>query len=182
MSDRDENISIAELNLSIRAHKVLAKKKLLYVLDIINYGVDNIMYLPNAGSKTVNEIRQAIQRVLSSVALTINNSSKKLGQNQLPLFEEGKNEGASAKIAGDNKKTVKGLIESDGLQAILSTSIAELNLDTRAFNVLKKKKIKTVKQLVELDLLALKKEKNVGRKTISNIIEAIKRLKCHIQL
>lgn len=53
---------VTDLNLSTRARNVLLNCKLYTVKDILTFGVENIALLKNAGTGTVKEIKEAIEK------------------------------------------------------------------------------------------------------------------------
>ena len=57
---------------------------------------------------------------------------------------------------------------------ILNTKIEELDLTVRSFNCLKKAGIEEVSQLAKLSLNELLKIKNLGRKSLDEILEKMK--------
>lgn len=54
--------AIENLNLSARAYNVLKAQKLHTIEDVLDFGLENIAMLRNAGPRTVKEVSDAIDR------------------------------------------------------------------------------------------------------------------------
>jgi DNA-directed RNA polymerase delta subunit len=155
------DISIKELNLSVRAYNVLKKKKLETVRDIIEFGPNNIINLRNAGKKTVEEILEAIKQFNQS-------------DNILSPYEAN----PSPSVQLDQTRTEKvlsfeDLIKSKFDENLLSTPIDELDISARALNGLKKAGLKTIGDILNFGLQNFMENRNIGRKTIEEIKNAI---------
>jgi DNA-directed RNA polymerase alpha subunit len=59
---------IENLDLSVRAYNVLKAEQLHTIPDLVDFGVENIGRLKNAGSRTVKEIVQALERFKNTKA------------------------------------------------------------------------------------------------------------------
>ena len=54
--------AIENLNLSARAYNALKAQKLDTIEDVLDFGLENIAMLRNAGPRTVKEVSDAIDR------------------------------------------------------------------------------------------------------------------------
>jgi hypothetical protein len=154
-------ISIEELNLSIRAYHVLKRKKLETIRDIIAFGPNNIIKLRNAGKKTVEEISEAIKQFSER-------------DNILFPFEDN----PSPSVQQEQTKTesllsFEDLIKSKFDENLLDTPVDELDISVRALNGLKKAGLKTIGDIVNFGLQNFRENRNIGRKTIEGIKNAI---------
>ncbi len=146
--DRDaSSLKVKELELSARAHNVLSNHNFRTVKEIIDFGVDNIIAFPNAGKKTVEEIRRAIKPYLQKV--------------------EVKTEKRDFHAATINSMTNN--------EIYLLAPISELNLSVRALHALSTMKAKNIKDVVYIlnsKLIDLIRKQNVGRMTVDEIKRA----------
>lgn len=155
LSERDIlDTPIAELNLPVRAYHVLETKGLKTVRDVMKFGLDNIIKLNHAGTKTVKAISEAVEPYIPE-------HLKHALIEHSPTFEE------SIKNSFDKK--------------LLSTFIEELKLTERAFNALTNAGLKTIEDIINYGLNTLQNQKNVGIKTINNIKHAILMLRTQTQ-
>ena len=60
------NTPVEELDLSVRAYNILRSEKLKTLKDIVEFELNNIIYIPNAGVGTVREIYKAIERFIKT--------------------------------------------------------------------------------------------------------------------
>ena len=107
------------------------------------------------------EIRDAISYAVELLKLHLD-PFLELGNKMESLRDEGEEE----EINGEN--------DIDG--KILSAKIEELDLTVRSFNCLKKAGIEEVSQLAKLSMPELLKIRNLGRKSLDEIIEKMKEL------
>ena len=145
---------IEELNLPVRAYHVLETKGLKTVRDVMKFGLDNIIKLRHAGTKTVKAISEAVEPYIPE-------HLKHALIEHSPTFEE------SIKNSFDKK--------------LLSTFIEELKLTERAFNALTNAGLKTIEDIINYGLNTLQNQKNVGIKTINNIKHAILMIRTQTQ-
>ena len=73
----------------------------------------------------------------------------------------------------DNLADFEESIKNSFDERLLNTPIEELNLSVRALNAFNSASLKTVKDIIDFGLHALQRKKNVGKKTINDIKEAI---------
>lgn len=158
------DIPIEELKLSVRAYHVLKANKLETVKAVITFGLNNIIKFRNAGIKTVGEISDGIEPFLHM-------SNNPPAIDAIDKNYDGVSEVIKPEI--DSLAAFEESIKSNSDKTVLNTPIEELNLSVRALNALNSAGLKTVKDIVDFGLSLLKKRKNVGRKTITNIKEAI---------
>lgn len=163
------NTSIDKLNLSVRAYNVLAKTGIETISDFILFGPEKLCMMQNAGKKTLYEIGNAIKRILS----------KDVDGNKIDISPEY----VMGKVykRDNSKATFEELIKTSFDEKLLSVPIGELNLPVRASNALTDAGLKTIKDIVDFGLHALKKRRNVGRKTINGIKNAILTIRMQTQ-
>jgi DNA-directed RNA polymerase alpha subunit len=137
---------IDELNFSVKARNLLASKQLRTIRDVIDFGLEKIISMPNADIKTVKEISDVIEPLIPEKTTATNYLIRNLKEEQ---------------------------IKYDFKQKNLITPIDELNLSTRAFNALNLVGLKTVEDILNFGLDNLAKMKNVGRTTIKDIKKEI---------
>ena len=145
---------IEELNLPVRAYHVLETKGLKTVRDVMKFGLDNIIKLKYAGTKTVKAISEAVEPYIPE-------HLKHALIEHSPTFEES--------------------IKNSFGKKLLSTFIEELNLTERAFNALTNAGLKTIEDIINYGLNTLQNQKNVGIKTINNIKHAILMIRTQTQ-
>lgn len=145
---------IEELNLPVRAYHVLETKGLKTVRDVMKFGLDNIIKLRHAGTKTVKAISEAVEPYIPE-------HLKHALIEHSPTFEES--------------------IKNSFGKKLLSTFIEELKLTERAFNALTNAGLKTIEDIINYGLNTLQNQKNVGIKTINNIKHAILMIRTQTQ-
>lgn len=145
---------IEELNLPVRAYHVLETKGLKTVRDVMKFGLDNIIKLRHAGTKTVKAISEAVEPYIPE-------HLKRALIEHSPTFEES--------------------IKNSFGKKLLSTFVEELKLTERAFNALTNAGLKTIEDIINYGLNTLQNQKNVGIKTINNIKHAILMIRTQTQ-
>lgn len=154
-------ISIQELNLSVRAYNVLRAKKFETVGDIIEFGPNNIINLKNAGKKTAEEILEAIKQFNQPDSIL-----SPYKDNHSPPIQ-------LDQTRTDNVLSFEDLIKSKFDENLLDTPVDELDISVRALNGLKKAGLKTIGDIVNFGLQNFRENRNIGRKTIEGIKNAI---------
>lgn len=152
--------SICELELSVRATHALNKTGIETISDFMSFGPVRLCRVKNLGKKTIYEIVSAIQKLVEDKCKDIeevfierqNSECSKTDDPILPFEEQ-------IKTSFDEK--------------LLMIPIEELNLPARAFNGLKNAGLETIKDVVDFGFHALMTKKNVGRKTVTDIKNAI---------
>lgn len=71
------------------------------------------------------------------------------------------------------KKSLLGEIEATAKKASMSTPIDQLELTMRSFNCLKQNGINTIPELINLTLEELEQFKNLGKKSLNEIISKL---------
>jgi len=160
------SIPIDEIVLSTRAFNVLSEAGIKKLSDLLLISPVNLYAARNIGKKTIYEIRDVIEALLPP---TTNANIEKITPKKelLPLKEEG--------YVQLKKATFEELIKTSFDEKLLNTPIEELDITIRSFNVLQSAGCKTINDIVDfgLDALRRKKIKNCGRKSIENIKNAI---------
>jgi len=160
------SIPIDEIVLSTRAFNVLSEAGIKKLSDLLLISPVNLYAARNIGKKTIYEIRDVIEALLPP---TTNANIEKFTPKKelLPLKEEG--------CVQLKKATFEDLIKTSFDEKLLNTPIEELDITTRSSNVLQSAGCKTINDIVDfgLDALRRKKIKNCGRKSIENIKNAI---------
>lgn len=155
------NTPINELELSVRATNVLANAGIITVSDFILFGPEKLCKVKNTGEKTIYEIGNAIQEILTK---------GKCGGRKGVFIEHQNSECLKTEYSN---LTFEDQINTSFDEKLLNTPIEELNLPVRAFNGLKNAELKTIKDVIDFGLHALRVKKNIGRKTIIDIKDAI---------
>lgn len=161
ITENTRNISLCGHSLSVRARTFLKRAKIKTISDFMLFDHRRLFVFPNIGEKTLYEISNTIHEIL--ITGKIENSEEtsfkpknkeclKVKQQPLPFETQ---------------------IKTSFDEELLNTPIEELNLNVRAINGIKQAGIETVKDIIDLGLHALQKQKNVGRKTIAEIKDAI---------
>ncbi|MFA4828446.1 MAG: DNA-directed RNA polymerase subunit alpha C-terminal domain-containing protein [Thermodesulfovibrionales bacterium] len=154
------NLHIEELNISVRAMEGLTKAGITTISDFILLGPEKLSRVNNIGKITIFEIANAINRLSTGISANDENIEHKKNTNQLTLADE--------YIRKENNFPIAIVDEQ-----VLNTSIEYLNLSVRAFNGLSEAGLKTVKDIISLGFRTLQRRKNVGKKTIKEIEDAI---------
>ncbi len=157
------NTSMYELELSVRATNALNKMGIKSISDFILLGPEKLCRVKSVGKNTIYEIGNAILSKLHK-------SKEKLSpETQCALFETD-----SSKATFE--ETFEEMTKNSFTEKMLNTPIEELRLSTRTINALRRANLKTIKDIIELGLHTLHERKNVGRKTIEDIKNAISML------
>ena len=147
MSNNMENLTIDYLGLSVRAYNILRRNNIATISDLLNYSIENLMQIKNAGSRIQNEILSKIsQYCVIDETLVIN----KMNSNQ-------------------NKAVIQHNVSCESEINTKIATVAELNLSTRARNVLQKQNITTIDELSNMSDKDLMRMQNAGEKTRNEI-------------
>lgn len=148
-----ENISIDTLKLSVRASNCLKQAGIEYISQLDGITPEALFQIRNMGAKSVAEICE----ILDS-----------LGNFDLA---DDSNWGAANSTDSLEKEVASMAVIADS-QGILHENmrIEELQLSVRAYNVLKRNGINTVKDLMVLSEDVLRTFRNLGNKSINEII------------
>ena len=71
--------------------------------------------------------------------------------------------------------------EEDNKEKVLEMSIEELELSVRSFNCLKRANINTVEELVNKTPDEMMKVRNLGRKSLDEVLQKLKDLNLHLR-
>jgi len=143
---QNENIAeipIEELDLSVRAYNVLKKEGLHTLKAVIEFGINNIISLPNAGIKTVAEIIKAVY------------INKTVSESDIDTSEQNSSEFYRPKILEP-----------------LDTPIEEIGLPIEAYRFFKSNRIKTVRDVLEFCIYDVIYHRNVNLKNFNKILKA----------
>lgn len=153
--------SLYELELSVRATHALNKTGIKTISDFMLFGPEKLCRVKNVGKKTIYEIGNAIQEMIT----------KGKCKDREEILSERQNSECSK--TDDPILPFEEQIKTSFDEKLLNTPIEELNLPARAFNGLKNAGLKTIKDVVDFGFHTLMAKKNVGRKTVTDIKNAI---------
>lgn len=148
--------SIDKLCLSNRTYNALIKEEIMTIKDLYSYPERDFYKIRNLGKKSIDEIFSTIDNI------------KKI------MIDDKNAEGWSNPESKGNED-VYYFIGNDGKEYI-DEPIETLNLSTRAYNCLKNKKIQQLSQLLSLSENDLISMKNMGRKSVNEILYCIKNI------
>lgn len=141
------DLTIDYLGLSVRAYNIMRRNNVATINDLLNFSIENLMQIKHAGSRIQNEILSKIsQYCVINETLVVN----KMNSNQNKAVVQ---RNASCKSEINTK----------------IATIAELNLSTRARNVLQKQNITTIDELSNMSDKDLMRMQNAGEKTRNEI-------------
>lgn len=147
ISNNMKNLTIDYLGLSARAYNIMRRNNIATINDLLNFSIKNLVQIKNAGSRIQNEILSKIsQYCVIDETLVVNKMSS--SQNETVIQHDT-------------------LCESE-INTKIAT-IAELNLSTRARNVLQKQNIITIDELSNMSDRDLMQINAVGEKTKNEI-------------
>ena len=140
------------LELSTRAYNALKRRKIEKVQELVDKTEGDLLAIRNLGAKTAAEIASTVRAYLAASVYEKNGSAVREETATAPEREEARS-------------------LPDGLDKI---AIETLGLSVRSFNCLKKAKIDTVQQLMELSSEELLAIRNLGKKSLEEL-ESLRR-------
>lgn len=150
-ADSSLRLTIEEVGFSVRTFNCLKGAGIETIADLIEKTESDLMTVRNMGKKSLDEI------------------IKKLARLGLSLKEE----------PSDDDFFVEGDIACGGLTEIasdevkLQITIEELDLSVRSFNCLERAGINTVADLINLTIEELMQTRNLGKKSVEEIIKKV---------
>ena len=148
-------VPIENLGLSARSYHCLKRSGFHSVQDLIGKTEEELLRIRNLGSKSAAEIVEVVNNYLST-----------------PHNEAGRRESAEDK--GDTlPRSAVPASEHD----MDDRPIKDLNLSVRSYNCLKNANIYTVQQLLDMETDALSKIRNLGKKSLEELLEVREKYK-----
>ena len=158
---------IEELGLSMRAYNCLKRNRINIIQELSGKTIDELCQIRNLGRKSAEEIYKAI-------------SLYKRKQTSLENGEDGVSVTTSEDAEDLNKEDVLSVVQSQIEDVELTQrvrtfplSIESLNLTVRAYNCLKRAKISTIQQILNMTCEELIHVKNLGQKSYDETIAAV---------
>ena len=186
-----ENLTIQDLDLSVRSFNCLSRGQLYTVGDLIKCSKMDIWRLRNAGNKTVDEIVAKLEGLgycyneeleeFEPIDKTIQKDfirvvkvedyiekTKKIGMSNAEI-EDGEEDKEVLGIYGITKEDLKNSKKED-------ITIEELDLSIRSYNCLKRKMIKNVGDLIKLSDDDLIRIRNLGKRSKDEVVLKLEEL------
>lgn len=150
-------MTIEELELSVRSFNCLKRAGINTVTDLTEKTIEDMMRVRNLGRKGVEEV----EAKLNALGLSFSESTS---ADDDDLFSVTMGE---IPVMGGLRE---GPADSD---ACLGLSIEELDLSVRAYNCLKRHGIETVEDIIAMSEDDLMKVRNLGRRSMEEVIQKI---------
>lgn len=145
----DDHIDV--LDLSVRSFNALMRAQLSWLTDLVGKTEKEIQSVKNLGNHSSDEVRQRLNDYLHSKA-------DKLSQPEYTHSE-----------------TQDAVIEDEYVTVAISVPLEEMGLSARSFNCLKRAGITNSNELMALTEEQLRKIKNLGDKSLEEILETRKK-------
>lgn len=152
-----KDIAIENIGLSVRAYNALYRQGVRTVGQLMEYTEEKLSSIRNLGAKTVEEILRKIEeyRVYAE-------------NNEVPP--------RPAEDDSASQPDLSALLDSKDIDEV---TIDEIQLSVRAVNALHAQDINTLGQLLELTEERLRSIRNLGAKTIDEILNVMKECRSH---
>ena len=151
-NNTDSNLTIEELDLSVRSYNCLYKAGIRTLGDLMSKSETEIRVMRNLGKKSYEEILEKIKKyknpIINILLMSDNNEQEK---NEL----------------NDYKK-------DDEVEKQKNVGIEELDLSVRAYNCLYRAGIKTLGDLMSISKEEFKEIRNLGQKSHDEVLEKLK--------
>jgi DNA-directed RNA polymerase alpha subunit len=150
------NMTIEELDLSVRAYNCCKRANILTVGDLIKKTGEDMMKVRNMGKKSLDEI----QKKLEMMGLSLLDCPEEEDEDEVPIDDI---------VCGGLT-----FIETD--EDKLQITLEDLDFSVRTYNVLKRAYIDTVGELINRNVEDLMKIRNMGKKSMDEIIGKVHNL------
>lgn len=170
-------VSIDELGLSVRSLNALHRAGIFNVEQLVQLSVDDLYDISSMGAKSVKEVRDVIRNIENGgIVFSIDEETGKeiviagvdtvecITENDILLVWAQNNKSATV------EKT-RFIINGDGVEELY---VDEMGLSNRSFNAMTKIGIFKLSEMCCMTMKELLAIKNLGRKSIDEIVEKIK--------
>lgn len=151
------NDDISALPLSIRIKNCLKSANINTIGEMLSYPIQEFINIRNMGKKSFKELQEFIQAIIE-------------GRSEFILVEENDNLGIELVNFNKNNNNVTGFLDHNGV-IVKDILIKNLPLSVRAINCLSNSGYVSVSQLVNVTYSELMSIKNMGKKTVEEVLE-----------
>lgn len=152
VEDDNSSVPVETIDLSIRSTNCLREANIKTISELLSKNDKELLSIPHFGRKCLYEIRSKLEKL---------QQPKKESDVQQVNFE------------GTNQLNINAI--QDEIFSALKTKSSDLVLSSRARKCLKDNNIKYIWQLVQLSKIELLEIRNLGRKSINELDEVLKR-------